>query len=127
MYQQYLRNKLRLLTRRDPGGPWKEASFKLNVGGDGSVNARVQVSSLGDFALVLPAPPAPPTPISAADVPIFTGPEPEPPSTGDESVPTAVRLALLVALALVAVGGVLAAGATWRMRRKGKKAAAPTR
>ena len=127
LYQEYLRNKLSLLTRRDPDGPWKEASFKLNVGGDGSVNARAQTSSLGDFALVLPAPPAPPTPISAADVPIFTGPEPEPPSTGDESVPTAVRLALLVALALVAVGGVLAAGATWRMRRKGKKAAAPTR
>ena len=126
LYQEYLRNKLRLLTRRDPDGPWKESSFKLNVGGDGSVNARAQTSSLGDFALVLPAPPAPPTPISAADVPIFTGPEPEPPSTGDESVPTAVRLALLASLALVLVGGVLAAGATWRMRRKAKKAATPS-
>ena len=92
----------------------------------GFVNAKAQVSTLGDFALVLPAPQAPATPVPSSAIPTFTGPAPEPPSTGNESVPTAVRLALLVALALVLVGGVLAAGATWRMRRKAKKAAAPS-
>ena len=88
-----------------------EGRFKLN---DGSVNARAQTSSLGDFALVLPAPPAPPTPISAADVPIFTGPEPEPPSTGD-----ACRPRLGCALRRGAGGGGRCAGGRGDMEDEG--------
>ena len=127
LYQQFLRSQFRLLNRRDPGDPWKEVSFRLNVDRGGMVNARIQASSLGDFALVLPAPPTPPTPVSLADVPDFTGPEPEPPATGDAYVPMVVRLALLAALTLLVGGAALSARGVWTMRRREERAAAPNR
>ena len=133
VFQEYLRGDMRLLTRA-PGDPWKDVPFEVDVArAGGVVTARAQVSGFSDFALVLTAraaaatPEPVATPAAVVTPAAVAPPEPEPPSTGDESVPTAVRLALLASLALVVVGGVLAAGATWRMRRKGKKAAAPTR